>query len=101
MGKLLKNIYEHLKTKKKYNTLQIKYETKCEDYEKLIIKLNEEKKSRQLQKQAYDERIKFYINENTKLQEEIAKLQVQDKIEKDFKEVTQKYENKAKKKADK
>lgn len=33
----LKSIYEHLKTRKKYNTLKIKYEVLQEDYDKKVV----------------------------------------------------------------
>ena len=31
---MFKNIYEHLKTKKKYNTLMLKYDVKCDELDK-------------------------------------------------------------------
>lgn len=43
-GNLSKAIWEHLKTKKKYNTLLLKYEVLQEDYDKKVVELNTEKR---------------------------------------------------------
>ena len=39
-----KAIYEHLKTRKKYNTLLLKYEVAREDLEKKTVELNTQKR---------------------------------------------------------
>ena len=41
---LFKAIYEHLKTRKKYNTLQLKLNIAKEDNERLLVQLNTEKR---------------------------------------------------------
>lgn len=69
-----KAIYEHLKTKKKYNTLMIKYETKCEELDNKIVQLNTEKRVKLKQQELYDEKIKELTQSNIKLKEENTKL---------------------------
>ena len=61
-------IYEHLKTKKKYNTL------KCDELEHKIIELNTEKKIRVKQQDLFNERIQELLESNIKLKEENTKL---------------------------
>lgn len=43
MNKLTKAIYEHLKTKKKYNALQLRYDILREDLDKKTTELNVER----------------------------------------------------------
>ncbi len=43
MSKLSKAIYEHLKTKKKYNALQLRYDILREDLDKKTTELNVER----------------------------------------------------------
>ena len=43
MKKLLKNLYEHLKTRKKYNTLKLNYDVLREEYDKKTTELNVER----------------------------------------------------------
>ena len=69
-----KAIYEHLKTKKKYNTLMIKYETKCEELDNKIVQLNTEKRVKLKQQELYDEKIKELTQLNIKLKEENKKI---------------------------
>ena len=71
---LKKSIYEHLKTRKKYNTLMIKYETKCEELDNKIVQLNTEKRVKLKQQELYDEKIKELTQLNLRLKEENTKL---------------------------
>lgn len=66
---MVKQIYEHLKTRKKYNTLQLKYDIKCEELEEKIIELNLERKMRKLEKEKYDKIIEDYLEKIKKLKE--------------------------------
>ena len=66
-------IYEHLKTKKKYNTLQLKYDVKCEELEHKILELNTEKKLRIKQQDIFNERLQALIETNLKLNEDLVK----------------------------
>lgn len=67
-------IYEHLKTRRKYNTLQLKYDVKCDELEKKVLELNVEKKVRLKQQDLFNERLQELIEENLKLKEDITKL---------------------------
>ena len=67
-------IYEHLKTKKKYNTLELKYDVKCEELEHKILELNTEKRVRIKQQDIFNERLEELLKENLKLKEENKKL---------------------------
>lgn len=67
-------IYEHLKTRRKYNTLQLKYDVKCDELEKKVLELNVEKKVRLKQQDLFNERLQELLEENLKLKEDITKL---------------------------
>lgn len=67
-------IYEHLKTRKKYNTLELKYEVKCEELEKKIFELNVEKRTKQKQQDIYEEKLKQLTEENLDLKQKITEL---------------------------
>lgn len=71
---MLNKIYEHLKTRKKYNTLQLKYDVKCEELEDKIFQYNTEKRLKQLQKENYEKEIQELIEANIKYKEENTKL---------------------------
>ena len=58
MGKLFKNLYEHLKTKKKYNTLLLKYEVAREDLEKKQVELNTQKRINLKEKEIWENKLK-------------------------------------------
>jgi hypothetical protein len=67
-------IYEHLKTRRKYNTLQLKYDVKCDELEKKVLELNVEKKVRLKQQDLFNERLQELLEENLKLKENVTKL---------------------------
>ena len=71
---MLDKIYEHLKTKKKYNTLQLKYDVKCDELEHKILELNTEKKIRVKQQDLFNQRIQELLEENLELKESVSKL---------------------------
>ncbi len=73
---MLDKIYEHLKTRKKYNTLQLKYDVKCDELEHKVLELNTEKKIRVKQQDLFNERLQELLEENLKLKEEISKLKL-------------------------
>lgn len=62
-----KAIYEHLITKKKYNTLKLKYEVAREELEKKQVELNTERRIHLKQKEIWEQKLKDQ-------QEEIIKL---------------------------
>lgn len=53
-----KAIYEHLITKKKYNTLQLKYEVLQDELEKKIVELNTEKRINLKRKEIWTKTLK-------------------------------------------
>lgn len=69
-----KAIYEHLKTKKKYNTLELKYEVKCDELDHKVLELNTEKRLKQKQQELYDKKIKELTEENLELKNKIIEL---------------------------
>lgn len=79
-------LYEHLKTKKKYNTLELKYNVKCEELEHKILELNNEKKLRIKQQELFNEKLQELIEKNLELNEKLirAKRELKKK-ERDFK----------------
>ena len=64
---LKKAIWEHLKTKKKYNTLLLKYEVAKEDLEKKINELNTEKRIHLKRQEIWEQRLKEQEEEIIKL----------------------------------
>lgn len=62
-----KTIYEHLITKKKYNTLLLKYEVAREDLEKKQVELNTQKRINLKEKEIWEQKLK-------ELEEEIIEL---------------------------
>ena len=69
-----KAIYEHLKTRKKYNTLELKYEVKCDELDHKVLELNTEKRLKQKQQELYDKKIKELTEENLELKNKIIEL---------------------------
>lgn len=64
---ITKAIYEHLITKKKYNTLKLKYEVAREDLEKKQVELNTERRIRLKEKEIWEQRLKDQEEEIIKL----------------------------------
>jgi hypothetical protein len=58
MKNFISKLYEHLKTRKKYNTLQLKYEILQEELEKKTIQLNTEKRINLKRKQMWEQQLK-------------------------------------------
>lgn len=54
---MLNKIYEHLKTRKKYNTLMIKYEAKKDELEQKIIELNTQKRINKIECEKFEQTI--------------------------------------------
>ena len=70
---MMKHIYEHLKTKKKYNVLELKYNVKCEELEEKIVELNTEKRVRRIEREKYEEQISKLTKEMIKLKQKVKK----------------------------
>lgn len=71
---MIDKIYEHLKTRKKYNTLELKYDVKCEELEHKVLELNTEKRVRIKQQDIFNDRLQELLEANLKLKEENTKL---------------------------
>lgn len=71
---MIDKIYEHLKTKNKYNTLQLKYDVKCNELEQKVVQCNTERRIRIKQMDLYQQRIKELTEQNIELLDEITKL---------------------------
>lgn len=71
---MINQIYEHLKTRKKYNALKVKYDVKCDELEEKILQYNTEKKIKLMQRDLYEQRIRKITENNLDLQQEITKL---------------------------
>lgn len=67
MNNLSKAIWEHLKTKKKYNTLLLKYEVAREDLEKKQVELNTQKRINLKEKEIWEAKLKEQEEEIIKL----------------------------------
>lgn len=70
---MINQIYEHLKTKKKYNTLLMKYEILEEDYEKKVIEYNQLKRELVVARGVWEEQFKKQEQEIIKLKKRGAK----------------------------
>ena len=81
MSNLSKKMYEHLKTKKKYNKLELMYDVKNEELQEKIIELNEEKKINRMLRTKFETELNKYIEENIKLKEELKQLKKKNKKE--------------------
>jgi hypothetical protein len=71
---MMDRLYEHLITKRKYNTLENKYETLRLELDRKGYELTLEKRVREKQIGLFDERLKEILEENIKLKEQITKL---------------------------
>lgn len=63
---MLKHIYEHLKTRKKYNTLTIMYEAKCYELEQKIIELNTQKNINKIEREKFSQALEQFIKKDIK-----------------------------------
>lgn len=71
---MIDKIYEHLITKKKYNTMKLKYDVKCDELEHKVLELNTERRVRVKQQDLMNTRIQELIEENLKQKETITRL---------------------------
>jgi hypothetical protein len=79
---MIKHIYEHLKTKKKYNTLQLKYECKCEELERKILELDTQKKINRTEREMFEKAIENYVELLAKEKEKNKKKRNKEKVAK-------------------
>lgn len=69
-----KSIYEHLKTKKKYNSLQLNYDVLREEYDKKTIELKEARLINQVEQESFKNNVNKLVEENISLKKEIKQL---------------------------
>lgn len=67
MRRIFKHLYEHLVTKKKYNTLKLKYDVAREDLEKKQVELNTERRIHLKQRETWEQKLKEQEEEIIKL----------------------------------
>lgn len=73
MTNLSKAIYEHLKTKKKYNTLQLKYEVLQDELQRKTVELNTERRIKEKLKETWESQLKEQEQEIIKLKKRKVK----------------------------
>ena len=71
---LRKAMYEHLKTKKKYNTLEIHYEESIRLYEERTRERDTQIEINKIQKKKFEEELDKLLKKNIELKEEIKEL---------------------------
>ena len=79
MSNLSKAIWEHLITKRKYNQLRIRLETKNEELENKIIQMNTQKRINEKQREMWEKTFEEQEEEIIKLRQEIKKLKLKNK----------------------
>lgn len=82
MKNLKNSVFEHLKTKKKYNTLMLKYEVAKEDLEKKQVELNTQKRINLKEKEIWENKLKEQENQIIELTQEIEKLKSRKRVKK-------------------
>ena len=70
---LKKAIYEHLKTRQKYNTLALRYEVKCEELERKTTELNVERQIWKKKQSIWEQKLKEQEEEIINLRKRKAK----------------------------
>ena len=73
---LIKAIYEHLITKRKYNTLKLKLDVAREDLEKKTIELSTQKRIRLKEKEIWENKLKEQEEEIIRLKKRGVKKNV-------------------------
>ena len=77
---LLSHLYEHLKTKKKYNTLQLKYEVLQDELDRKTVELNTERRIKEKLKTTWETTLKEQEQEIIELKKRKARKKGSDNI---------------------
>lgn len=91
---MIDKVYEHLRTKKKYNTLELKYKVKCDELDRKTVELNTEKRIKIKQFEIFEKTLKDLTEQNFEQKREITILRKENRElrkglkEKDVKENT-------------
>ena len=78
---ITKYIYEHLKTKRKYNVLLLKLEVVKEDLERKQVELNTERLIQKKKSEVWEKKLKEQELKIIKLKDDLAKLKKRKKKE--------------------
>ena len=70
---MLKHIYEHLKTRTKYNRLELKYDVKCEELERKSTELRIERNIWKKKQEIWEKTLKEQEEEIVKLKKRKAR----------------------------
>ena len=71
---MIDKVYKHLKTKKKYNTLELKYKVKCDELDRKTIEIETLRRIKLKQINVLEEHIKELVEENTEQKSQITIL---------------------------
>lgn len=71
---IVKSIYEHLKTRKKYNDLKLNYTKLQGEYDNKVIELYEEKRTNKVLRDSFESNVNKLVEENIDLQKQIKEL---------------------------
>ena len=76
MSNLTKGIWEHLITKRKYNKLRIRLETKNEELEEKVIQMNTQKRIHDKQRETWERTFEEQEEKIIELKKEIKRLRL-------------------------
>lgn len=76
MSNLIKGIWEHLITKRKYNKLRIRLETKNEELEEKVIQMNTQKRIHDKQREIWEKTFEDQEERIIELKKEIKRLRL-------------------------
>lgn len=74
MKKLLKNIFEHLKTFKKYRTLKNAYDTVLNDLHDMTNERDAIQQTNKVMKEVFNQNVNKLVEENIELKSQIKEL---------------------------
>lgn len=79
---LRKSMYEHLKTQKKYNLLDINYRDLTQRYEEKVIELEKQKEANRILKRKFDNEYDELLKKYTNLKQELKETKKRKRVKK-------------------
>lgn len=79
---LRKSMYEHLKTQKKYNLLDINYRDLTQRYEEKVIELDKQKEANRILKRKFDNEYDELLKKYTNLKQELKETKKRKRVKK-------------------
>lgn len=67
MKNFISRLYEHLKTRKKYNTLELYYKIKSKEYDDKVFEIEQLKNQHKIMKEIWEQKLKEQEEEIIKL----------------------------------